>query len=103
MRNFATYAITNKTENCRVRWVYDEDYQTRGSFAYDTEEETRAAEEREIALLESGEAVALGAMVEERCPHCDAWSVTDSLWGIVATHDEDLEAYASHCMPFPVQ
>lgn len=77
----------------RYRVVYDEDHQTRGSYAYDTEEETRAAEDEEIANLESGRWVVVGCIVsqphEQKCTvHCPAWEETDSLWGIVVKNDE---------------
>jgi hypothetical protein len=77
--------------------VYDETYETRGSYAYDTEEETRAAEENEISKLESGKWVVLGVMVYEKKPHCDTcqcqtdkWTYqeTDSLWGIVIENSQ---------------
>lgn len=67
----------------RVRLVPDTDYQTIGSYAYDTEEETRAAEDHELDMLERHEWVVLGRIVERRCPHCDSWTQTDSLWGMV--------------------
>jgi hypothetical protein len=68
--------------------IDDEGYQTRGSYAYDTPEETKKAEDDEIAALDSGELVALGCIVTEPCegPHCKACSgvvEVESLWGIV--------------------
>lgn len=87
------------------RLVYDEIHETRGSYAYDTEEETKAAEDEELAGLESGRLVALGCIVTEPCPgahHCGACSGTvevDSLWGIVVENDEaKARAYAIECM-----
>lgn len=71
------------------RLVYDEDHETRGSYSYDTEEETRAAEDEEIRKLNSGEWVVLGCIVTAPCSskkHCEACPgrhEVDSLWGIV--------------------
>ncbi len=75
----------------RYRFVPDENYRTRGSYAYDTEEETRAAEDAEIEKLESGEWTVVGCLVlepcdipgERHCEGCSGWTETDSLWGIV--------------------
>ena len=86
----------------RYRFVYDEMHETRGSYAYDTEEETKAAEDEEIAKLESGEWVVLGVIVTEPCagPHCAACAgrvETDSLWGIVIENSiQAVEAFARH-------
>ena len=70
------------------RLVYDELYATVGSYSYDTEEETKAAEDEEIEKLNSGEWVALGCIITRPCkgPHCEACEgkvEDDSLWGIV--------------------
>lgn len=78
------------------RLVYDEDHQTRGSYSYETEAETRAAEDEEIANLESGKWVVLGCIVTEPCPgpHCKACGGTvdvDSVWGIVVDRNTKLE------------
>lgn len=75
----------NIPEDMRVRWVYDDEiYQTRGSYAYDAEEETKAAEENEIYMLDRGEWVVLGYIVEKlMCDKCKTYEQTDSLWGIV--------------------
>lgn len=70
-------------DNQRIRLVYDEDHETEGSYGYETEAETKAAEDHELAMLESHEWVVLGRIIEERCSHCDSWTETDSLWGIV--------------------
>lgn len=88
------YAIREMSPDVRCRWVHDEMHETRGSYAYDTDAETRAAEDEEIANLASGEWVVLGCIVEKRCPTCDTWSETDSLWGIVVKCDADLDALA---------
>jgi hypothetical protein len=71
------------------RLILDLDHTTRGSYGYDTPEETKAAEDEEIAKLNSGEWVVLGCIVTEPCPaneHCPCCSGShevDSLWGIV--------------------
>ena len=79
-------------EGKKYRAVYDEYHETRGSYAYDTEEETKAAEDEELANLESGKWIVVGIMVYERQPHCatckckkaeQLWTWTDSCWGIV--------------------
>lgn len=81
--------------------VHDEDYQTVGSFAYETAKETKAAEDKQIAKLDSGEWVVLGCIVTAPCEggtgnsdepasHCRACSGSvevDSLWGIVVEND----------------
>lgn len=72
----------------RIRLVYDEHYETRGSYGYDTEEETKAAEDSEIERLESGEWAVYGRIEETRCPACGGWGTTDSLWGIVVENTE---------------
>ena len=89
------YTIIEHGDYVRVLWVYDETYQTRGNYAYDTEEKTKAAEDAEIASLESGELVALGAVVQHKCDHCEGWMDKDSLCGIVIEpDDEKLRAFA---------
>lgn len=92
----------------RYRAVYDEDHQTRGSYAYDTEAETRAAEDEEIANLRSGRWVVLGVIVMEKKPHCDSchcpfalwpWTETDSFWGIVVDNaPAAIEAFVRNAM-----
>lgn len=82
------------------RLVPDYYHQTRGFYALDTEEETKAAEDEELSKLESGEWIALGVIVTIPCEgsgalagkrtHCEACqgSVEDtSLWGIVIAND----------------
>ncbi len=66
----------------RIRLVYDEYHETRGSYSYDTEEKTKAAEDHEIDMLERGLWVVLGRIVEKKCACCDSWTEEDSLWGI---------------------
>lgn len=75
-------------EGKRVRLVYDEMYRTRGSYGYDTEEETKEAEDYEIDMLDRGNWVVLGRIEEEQCKHCSAWSQTDSLWGMVVDNSD---------------
>jgi hypothetical protein len=88
---FATF----EHEGCRYRFFYDDHYETRGNYAYDTEEETKAAEDEEIAKLESGEYTVLGYIRDERCTHpahcqkCDGWVEVDSCWGIVTEPNTD--------------
>lgn len=78
----------------RVRVVFDEDHETRGSYGYETEEETRAAEDEEIEKLESGEWVVLGFIIEQRCPRCKSWDTPEdsrqdiSVWGVVIDNSE---------------
>ena len=86
----------------RLRWVYDDEYQTVGSYAYETPEETEAAEQWELERLADGRLVPLGCIVEQRaeckCPHCDGWHETDGLWGIVIEPTtEALLAFAQDC------
>jgi hypothetical protein len=78
----------------RYTAYYDEHYETRGSYAYDTPEETKAAEDEELASLGSGKWQVVGIVTSElkpTPPHCstctcvqpDSWQETDSCWGIV--------------------
>jgi len=82
------------------KFVPDELYETRGSYGYDTPEETKAAEDEEIAKLDSGDWIVLGVIVEEPCTgilpvdgkslHCECCSVskeTDSVWGVVVDNN----------------
>ena len=80
--------------NERIRLVYDGTYESHGSFAYDTEAETRAAEEHEAGKLARSEWVALGRIHERVCPSCKQYEITDSLWGIVVENSRagDIEA-----------
>ena len=64
-------------EGCRVEWYYDEDHLTRGSYAYDTEAETAAAEDYELEKLRSGAWVVLGYQTFTPA------GMDDSLWGCV--------------------
>lgn len=89
----------------RYRFVHDERHETVGSYAYETPEETKAAEEEEIAKLASGEWVVLGCVVSEPCDHeshcraCDGWTETDSLWGIVVPNAvKEFERFALEAM-----
>lgn len=96
--NLPEYMPTFEHEGRLYRVVYDEIYETRGSYSYDTEEETRAVEDEEIANLASGKWVAVGVIVTMPCPghdggpHCGACAGfidVDSLWGIVCEQGED--------------
>ncbi len=89
-----TYKMIGIDAATRVRFVYDETHETHGSYGYDTEEETKAAEDEETAKLSSGEWVVLGAIVQHMCGHCGEWRNGDSLWGIVVTATEDLAEFA---------
>lgn len=80
-----------------VRWVYDEHYQTEGTYAFDTDEETRAAEKWEQERLENGTFTVLGCVIED-----EAGEHLDSLWGIVIEHDEQERVdYFNECMEVP--
>ena len=92
----------------RYRAVYDETYETRGSYAYDTEEETRAAEDDEIGRLEAGALIVIRIIVSEfrKAEHCKSctceemtWQEADSLWGIVIEPDnKKIEEFAREGM-----
>lgn len=85
------------TTEVRFRWVLDDDYETRGSYGYDTPEETKAAEDEELAKLDSGEYVAEGCIAEliSTCAECGEEKVIGeaSLWGIVHGFTPDDDAY----------
>jgi len=68
---------------------YDEDHETRGSYVYGTEEETRAAEDEEIERLNTGEWVCLFAQRGHICKECGQWVSDDSCGGIVVENDEE--------------
>lgn len=96
------YATTHETPNRRIRWVQDDHYQSEGSFAYETEEETAKAVREEREALVDGRYVALGAIVETRCPTCEGWVLRDSLWGIVIEPDiAKLVEFAEHSLVIP--
>lgn len=87
------------------RFVYDELHDTRGSYGYATSGETKAAEDEEIAKLNSGDWVVLGCIVTEPCPdttHCTCCKGShevDSLWGIVIDNSHKAaETYAKENM-----
>lgn len=115
MSHFDTYHEFDHNGR-HYRLVYDEDHETKGSYAYDTEEETKAAEDEEIEKLNSGEWVVLGCIVTEpckgvsctdgldehevieHCPCCRGRQEVDSLWGIVIENDtRKAEEYAKEC------
>lgn len=83
-----TVQTVNTGPSTRTRLVVDEDYQTVGSYGFDTPEETEAAEQEEIKALNNGDLVVLGAITEKLCPACGAWEVVDSLWGIVVDNSD---------------
>ena len=98
MSGLATFTVRQMGPTVRCRWVYDESYETRGSYGLDTEAETREAEDSELAKLESGEWVALGCIVE-KVASCGEYHETDSLWGIVINPTyAELDAFARHSM-----
>ncbi len=97
------YETTHETETRRVRWVHDETYETRGSYAFETEEVTRKAEDEEIEGLNNGNLVVLGAIVETRCSSCKQWEDRDSLWGIVVSVDENLTALGNAILEIPAE
>lgn len=77
----------------------DEDYQTEGSYAYDTLEETEAAENKELAMLRSGEWIVIGIKrftkceghgneAVRHCHSCKGWDEKDACWGIVVENDQ---------------
>lgn len=81
----------------RVRWVYDVLYETVGSYAYDSPEETAKAEADEIAKIQSGEVVPMGAILETRCSACGQWEEQDAIWGVVISTDlQSLQEWAEH-------
>ena len=77
-------------ENIQFRFVTDEDHETVGSYAYDTERETQAAEENERSKIDSGEWIVVGCIVEKRCKCCDVWAGIGDVWGIVIEPDDDV-------------
>ena len=95
------YKTTHETDWRRVQWVHDEDYNPVGSYAFADDKETQAAVDTELTGLQNGTLVALGALVETKCPHCKFWQTQDSLWGIVVDTDEDLEAWGTESLDIP--
>lgn len=83
----STFTYRTMGPGVRCHWQIDPHHRTRGSYGYDTEAETRAAEEEEIAKLNSGEWAALGCIVEHQCEKCGDWFEGDSCWGIVTETD----------------
>lgn len=86
---FELYKTTHETDGRRVRWVYDSDYRSEGSFALDMPENVVACAAEQEGLAR-GDLVALGAVVETRCGDCGTWIVGDSLYGIVVDVEADL-------------
>jgi len=80
----------------------DELHETVGSYAYDTEEETKEAENKELAMLRSGEWIAIGIKrfskceghppelgdKPQHCGSCKGWDEEDACWGIVIENDQ---------------
>lgn len=99
-----TYKVIELSNGMRCRWVYDYEYETVGSYAYDTEEQTRQAEQDEIDAINNGDLIPLGCIIEQFvdcCPHCDRldeWIEKDSCFGIVMPTDDndELKIYARH-------
>jgi hypothetical protein len=82
-----------------VRWVYDECYQSEGSYSYDTDEETAEAVAYELERLADGRWVALGCIVED-----EQGEHLDSLWGIVIGQDEaELAEFFNHSIEVPTE
>lgn len=81
-----------------VKVVLDDDYETIGSYAYDTEEATTAIEEEEMAKLADGEWGVFGIILFEECANCELPKELDSIWGIVCEPEdaELLEAIEEH-------
>jgi hypothetical protein len=82
------YMAPIEGDGLRVLVVYDQSHETRGSYGYDTEEETKAAEDEEMRKLHSGEWVVLGFVLERKCSECATWITEDSLWGVVIENSE---------------
>lgn len=84
----------------RFAIVPDPEHQTVGSYAYETEQETKEAERYELIRIASGEWLAYGVIAYEPCPDHPGWETcthskhVDSLWGIVTDsgHDGDYES-----------
>jgi len=89
MHTIETFQID---ENTRVHVVCDDDHETVGSYGYDTPEETKAAEDHEIAQLNSGAWSVYGIIREECCPQCQTWDQVDSIWGCVYPTGEGEQA-----------
>ena len=89
----ALYSWTDETGR-HFKVVPDTYHETRGSYAYDTEEETRKAEDEELSKLASGDWVVVGIIqTEHACEDCS--HVVDSIWGNVGPDSlTDFKAYA---------
>ncbi len=73
----------------KYKLFHDMEYETRGSYACNTEEETKAAEDEELANLRSGKWVVLYAVVYSYCIYCQRWNDTDSVGGCVIENNKD--------------
>ena len=87
--------VHENTSECgtkRVRWYNDETHETVGSYGYDTEQETKDAENHELEMLDRGDWVVLFAKASTKedcnCPDCDGWHNTDTLCGIVVPNND---------------
>lgn len=94
------YQTTHETETSRVRWVYDTEYSPEDSWGL-PEPDNSIAIENEKKELESGNFVALGAIVETKCEKCGNWDQYDSLWGIIVNVDDDLKEIGDYQLNFP--
>lgn len=77
--------------NKRIRLVHDEDYRPEDRWALDTEEETKAAVDREVDMLDRGVWIVVGRVHEVRCACCQSWGPDpdeDNLWGIVVENSD---------------
>jgi len=75
----------------RILLYTDDEYQTGGSYGYDTPEETQEAEDYERARLRDGTWEVYGLVHEVKCPACGTWEHEDSVWGIVTKFGQDAE------------
>jgi hypothetical protein len=80
MGTLHTYKVD---KNTRVIVVFDDDYQSEGTFAFDTEEETRAAVEWEQSRIDASILTPYAAIKQERCECCGNWEQIESVWGCV--------------------
>jgi hypothetical protein len=97
--SFHTYQRIDLGSGVTAHWVHDEDYHP--EFALDTPEETEAAEKHEQEMLDSGDYLALGCVIETACECCGGTVLHDSLWGIVVNSSDCLETYARENMELP--
>lgn len=84
--NIPDHVMINERE--RLRAIPDEDHHTTGSYALDTEEETKAAEDHERRMIQDGAWDALVLLHERQCETCGAWEVLDAVGGYVGPYSE---------------